>query len=128
MYRRMNDCHPSLIPVQHRRNLPLRDNTRDLFATLREMVRSWSDRSGHEDAYVQGSQARKDLAEQIRRYCAMLGREGFIKKVRAGLSGDGPSELEDEDAVMCAVCGKPLRTPLAKQCVQCGADWHGTDS
>jgi hypothetical protein len=25
---------------------------------------------------------------------------------------------------MCPHCGKPLRTPSAKQCRFCGADWH----
>lgn len=30
-------------------------------------------------------------------------------------SGRGPA---------CAYCGKPLRSPLACQCVECGMDWH----
>jgi hypothetical protein len=25
----------------------------------------------------------------------------------------------------CPYCGKPLRTNEAKQCFECGADWHG---
>jgi len=24
----------------------------------------------------------------------------------------------------CPECGKPLRTALAQQCLECGADWH----
>ena len=24
----------------------------------------------------------------------------------------------------CPYCGKPLRTDLARQCFECGADWH----
>lgn len=26
--------------------------------------------------------------------------------------------------VPCPYCGKPLRSPLAEQCVECGVDWH----
>ncbi len=28
----------------------------------------------------------------------------------------------------CPYCGKPLRTDLAKQCLECGADWHNPDN
>ena len=27
----------------------------------------------------------------------------------------------------CASCGRPLRTRLARQCLECGLDWHGQD-
>ena len=30
----------------------------------------------------------------------------------------------DTDAPNCSHCGKQLRTKFAKQCVECGADWH----
>jgi hypothetical protein len=26
----------------------------------------------------------------------------------------------------CPYCGEPLRSPLARQCFTCGADWHST--
>lgn len=29
------------------------------------------------------------------------------------------------DTTPCPECGKPLRTKLAQQCWECGADWHG---
>ncbi len=39
---------------------------------------------------------------------------------------DGPHrEFGDKDAPPCPHCGRQLRTKLAKQCVECGADWHG---
>jgi hypothetical protein len=28
----------------------------------------------------------------------------------------------------CPACGFPLRTPLAKQCFECGLDWHDSNS
>jgi hypothetical protein len=38
---------------------------------------------------------------------------------------DGPHrEYGDTDAPPCPYCGNQLRTRLAKQCVECGADWH----
>ena len=38
---------------------------------------------------------------------------------------DGPHRIfGDTNAPNCYHCGKQLRTKLAKQCVECGADWH----
>lgn len=28
----------------------------------------------------------------------------------------------------CVYCGEPLRTKLAKQCFECGMDWHDSDN
>jgi hypothetical protein len=40
---------------------------------------------------------------------------------------NGPHrEFGETDAPPCPHCGKQLRTKLAKQCVECGADWHNT--
>ena len=62
------------------------DATRTLFVTLQNAIERWSLSVGHRDAYIRGSQARKDLAEQIWRYRAALGRRGFIERLREGLS------------------------------------------
>ena len=38
---------------------------------------------------------------------------------------DGPHrKFGDNNAPPCRFCGKQLRTKIAKQCVECGADWH----
>ena len=38
---------------------------------------------------------------------------------------DGPErEFGHSNAPPCPECGKQLRTDKAKQCVECGADWH----
>jgi hypothetical protein len=40
---------------------------------------------------------------------------------------NGPHrEFGESAAPPCPYCGKQLRTKLAKQCVECGADWHHT--
>src|SRR5262245_33819108 len=40
------------------------------------------------------------------------------------LHPDGPQPHRRESGPPCPQCGEPLRTPMAKQCVNCGADWH----
>jgi hypothetical protein len=35
-----------------------------------------------------------------------------------------PAPVERKPAPPCPQCGKPLRSELAKQCFECGADWH----
>ena len=34
------------------------------------------------------------------------------------------TELEESFLPSCPKCGKKLKTPNAKQCFSCGADWH----
>jgi hypothetical protein len=63
----------------------MRDETRALFQTRRQAVEVWSRTSGHYDAYVRGSQARKDLAEQIVEYRKWLGKRKFIERLRERL-------------------------------------------
>jgi hypothetical protein len=42
---------------------------------------------------------------------------------------DGPHRMfGDNYAPPCPKCGKQLRTALAKQCLECGADWHSKPS
>ncbi|HUY90882.1 MAG TPA: hypothetical protein VMV10_19255 [Pirellulales bacterium] len=60
----------------------MKHETMKLFELLRKAIDRWSDASGHRDAYIRGSQARKDLACQISRYRFMLGRDGFLDKLR----------------------------------------------
>ena len=36
-------------------------------------------------------------------------------------------KLRFDPRPFCPHCGKPLRTAEARQCVHCGADWHGKD-
>lgn len=40
--------------------------------------------------------------------------------------GPHPGGFGERVAPPCPVCGKQLRTKHAKQCVECGADWHQT--
>ncbi|MCE9527351.1 MAG: hypothetical protein K8R36_14995 [Planctomycetales bacterium] len=60
----------------------MRDETHAPFQTLRQAIDVWSRTAGHYDAYVRGSQARKDLAEQIVRYRKWLGKRQFIELLR----------------------------------------------
>ena len=39
---------------------------------------------------------------------------------------DGKPSLLGAPSAPCPYCGKPLRTAHAKQCLHCGADWHGS--
>lgn len=40
------------------------------------------------------------------------------------VSHNGRPEWEVGATTPCPYCGKPLRTPVAKQCRHCGMDWH----
>ncbi|MGC4006447.1 MAG: hypothetical protein QM811_26315 [Pirellulales bacterium] len=52
------------------------------------------------------------------------GHEAYRRKVRDRLLAD----LEDPIVIhRCGRCRKVLRTPLARQCLWCGYDWHGSD-
>jgi hypothetical protein len=66
----------------------MKDGTREVFGVLRAAIDRWSEASGHRDAYVRGSQARKDIAEQIVRYRFMLGRTGFLNRLRESFRQD----------------------------------------
>ncbi len=59
------------------------DRTIALFKTLRVAVELWSEASKHRDAYVRGTQARRDIASQIRNYKGMWGRAKFIETLRS---------------------------------------------
>lgn len=41
---------------------------------------------------------------------------------------DGPREAEKWPGPPCAYCGKTLRSKSAKQCFECGMDWHDPDN
>ena len=47
-------------------------------------------------------------------------------KTWRGLPNGPHREFGQSDAPPCPYCGKQLRTKLAKQCFECGADWHRT--
>lgn len=49
-----------------------------IFVILQAAIENWGVKSGHRDAYVRGSQSRRDLAEQINRYRKMHGRREFV--------------------------------------------------
>ena len=64
----------------------------------------------------------------IKRYREISGRglaeskiavESVIVDIELGRIGAGPP---------CPRCGKPLRTKKARQCFQCGTDWHKNGS
>jgi len=38
------------------------------------------------------------------------------------------SERARQPEMPCPYCGQPLKSPLAKQCFQCGLDWHDDDN
>ncbi len=64
----------------------MKQSTQDLFATLRVAIELWSIEAKHRDAYVRGSQARKDIAEQIVRNREWLGRREFLAGLRYGIA------------------------------------------
>jgi hypothetical protein len=63
----------------------MEERTKRVFVTLRAAIDNWSVRCGHQDAYVRNSQARRDLAEMIYRYCKMYGRRAFIDRLEVSL-------------------------------------------
>ena len=63
----------------------MNEKTKRVFTILRSAIDNWSARSGHRDAYVRHSQARRDLAEQMRRYCKLYGRRGFLDRLESSL-------------------------------------------
>ncbi len=81
------------------------------------------------------------LSQRTRTADAMLakawqGREEELKEMMARVEGDPDKYLDsvrtrilrdhpDEVHVnRCAKCGGLARTPLARQCLKCGYDWH----
>lgn len=58
-----------------------------------------------------------------------LARSAGAKAVEAATSRAAACERAAEPAKgqkPCPHCGKPLRSNLAQQCFECGADWHGS--
>jgi hypothetical protein len=41
---------------------------------------------------------------------------------------DGPRPLLQRPGPPCVYCGEPLASPEAKQCLECGMDWHDPDN
>jgi hypothetical protein len=67
----------------------MNESTRDLFAILQEAIELWSSKAGYRDAYIRGSQARKDLADQIKAYRREIGSREFVRRLRSGLEQHG---------------------------------------
>ena len=51
----------------------------------------------------------------------MNDRESFFETMGARVMKDHP---DDVYLNLCSKCGALTRTPVAKQCVDCGHDWH----
>ena len=66
----------------------MRETTIATFHTLREAIERWSVASKHRDAYVRGSQARRDLADQIRGYKRIWGRAKLMEILRLRLADE----------------------------------------
>lgn len=65
-----------------------------------------------------------DSALQMKRLIEITGCPMTWAKIWS-LHPDGPHRMFGEnDAPPCNFCGRQLRTKQAKQCVECGADWH----
>lgn len=98
------------------------------FDTLRRAKERWRGWSGYQDALVRGSDGRRVIAQQVVRYRALLGTTDFLDLLRQSLDGADvklvPKKVTERPVVLCSHCGKPLRAPLAQQCLECGADWH----
>lgn len=56
----------------------MEERTKRVFVILRAAIANWSIRAEHRDAYIRGSQARRDLAEQMYRYAKVYGRRKFL--------------------------------------------------
>lgn len=52
------------------------------------------------------------------------GPAAFCRRVRDRLLAERADELFIN---RCPMCGRIVRTPLARQCLWCGFDWHDTD-
>src|SRR6476469_3923095 len=92
---------------------PMKDETAAVFKTLRVAVEFWSEAAGHRDAYVRGTQARRDIAAQIRSYKFMWGRAKFIETLRTNQAKE-MSELLCETSV--ASPKSPRYTGLRRLC------------
>ena len=60
----------------------MKDSTREHFDLLREMLERWSVAVGNRNAFVRGSQDRRDIAEQLRLHLKSSGRLEFLNKLR----------------------------------------------
>jgi hypothetical protein len=60
-----------------------------------------------------------------------LDRQGPAKPIgedRWGLEPEASVEASGQHHPSCPHCGEPLRTEQAKQCFQCGMDWHDPEN